>query len=240
MRRTAENLLLLLVGVSIATIAVTGAYTRYVKASMLWWLVAAATLVVTLAVSATVRDIRNRSKPHCHDHNDHPHRSGIAWLLIVPVVVLIFAVPPPLGARSAPPVATSFIVIPPNIFAQDFPPLPPDRATELSMREVLLRSVEAPNTLDGRPVTVIGFTLKQGDHTDLGRFVITCCVADAQLVRVHLDGDAVASAGPYPDNTWLSVEGTIRVGKHLAGRPTIPTVDVAHLTRIDPPDDPYA
>jgi uncharacterized membrane protein YcgQ (UPF0703/DUF1980 family) len=69
--------------------------------------------------------------------------------------------------------------------------------------------------------------------------MITCCVADAQLARLHLDGEAAASADTYPANTWLSVEGTVRVDKRVSGRPTVPTIDVANLAPIDAPDDPY-
>ena len=50
MRRETENIVLLLTGVSILMITVTGDYTRYVKPSMLPWLAAAGVLIAALAV----------------------------------------------------------------------------------------------------------------------------------------------------------------------------------------------
>ena len=49
MNREAENTLLLLVGVATAMITVTGAFTRYVKASMLPWLVISAVVTIHCA-----------------------------------------------------------------------------------------------------------------------------------------------------------------------------------------------
>ncbi len=56
--RETENALLLLIGVSTAIIAVSGAYTRYVKPGLLPYLVATAVLLIALALAAIVRDIR--------------------------------------------------------------------------------------------------------------------------------------------------------------------------------------
>ena len=242
MRRETENVLLLLVGISLAMIAITGAYIRYVKPSMLWWLAAAAALLIALSVSAGVRDVRNRHRRQGHDHDGHRHRSAIGWLLLVPIVVLIFATPPPLGAQSAraegP--APSLVVIPDDIYRHAFPPLPAERAPTLSLREVMARLThDSANSLDGRLITVIGFTLKRGDQTYLGRYVIVCCAADAQLLRLRLSGEAAAPASTYPDNTWLSVEGVVQGGERVAGRPSVPNMNVERLTPIDVPSDPY-
>ncbi len=54
MKRETENLLLLLVGVSIAMITVGGVFTRYVKPSLLPWLAATAVLLVVLALVTIV------------------------------------------------------------------------------------------------------------------------------------------------------------------------------------------
>ena len=108
MRRETENIVLLLTGVSIAMITLTGDYTRYVKPSMLPWLAAAGVLIIALAISAIVHDIRDGGRQHNHDHDDgHQHRAGIVWLLTIPIIVLIFVVPPALSARAVAPSVTT-------------------------------------------------------------------------------------------------------------------------------------
>ena len=68
MSRETENALLLLLGLATAIITITGVYTRYVKPSLLPWLAAVAVLLIVLALSAIVRDLRRgrtarRQKP---------------------------------------------------------------------------------------------------------------------------------------------------------------------------------
>ena len=85
-------------------VTVTGAYTRYVKTAMLPWLGASARVLIALALIAIARDIR---RGQAHEHGGHTHRNGIVWLLVVPVVLLIFVVPPALSARATTPATIS-------------------------------------------------------------------------------------------------------------------------------------
>src|ERR1700757_4060786 len=110
MSRETENAILLLVGISIAVIAVSGAFTRYVKPGLLPWLLASAVLLIVLALVAIIGDIRrggprtNGTEDESADHGQaHSHRAGIAWLLVVPVLVLIFVTPPALRPSAAAP-----------------------------------------------------------------------------------------------------------------------------------------
>ena len=238
MRRETENIVLLLTGVSIAMITITGDYTRYVKPSMLPWLAAAGVLIAALAVSAIVHDIRDGDRQHNHDHDDgHQHRAGIVWLLTIPIIVLIFVVPPALSARA---VAPSVTAVSNSALRRPFPPLPPERAPTVPLPQVLMRiATDSSDTLDGRLITVTGFTMKDGDRTDLARIVIICCAADAQLARIRLTGPAAASAANHPENTWLSVEGTIPNGQRITGTSSVPAMQVNRVTPIDPPRTPY-
>ena len=105
MSRETENTVLLLVGISMAMISVSGAFIRYVKPGLLPWLVASAVLLVGLAFVAIIGDIRRgapRTSEGPGDHGQtHSHRPVIAWSLVVPIVVLIFITPPAL--RPQPP-----------------------------------------------------------------------------------------------------------------------------------------
>jgi uncharacterized repeat protein (TIGR03943 family) len=232
--RETENALLLLVGLSIGIITVTGAYTRYVKPSLLPWLAAAAALIILLALVAIVRDMRSGAP----DRNDdgHTHRSAVAWLVAVPIVVLTFIVPPAIAARA---VSTTVIEVSPDVLRHPYPPLPAGHAPTVSVPEVLMRvAYDTAGTLD-RMITVTGFTHKDGGRTDLARVVIRCCAADAWLARIRLGGPAAADAARLPDSTWVSVEGKVPPGQGDTDSSTPPLMEVVRVVRIDPPANPY-
>jgi uncharacterized repeat protein (TIGR03943 family) len=234
MSRGTQNALLLLVGLSIGVMLTKGSYLHYVKPSLLPWLIAAAVVLVALAVAAIVRDLR-----HAPDDTDdeHRHRPWLVWLLLVPIALTVFVVPPPLGAHGAAPEAVAAI----EPQKRAFPPLPAGRAPTVSIPDVLMRAAtDSTNSLDGRLVTLTGFTMKYPDSTDLARVVIVCCAADAQLARIHLSGPAVAAAAGYPEDTWLRVEGTVVPGSSAAATNYIPTVAVSSVKRIEKPANTYA
>ena len=82
---------------------------------------------------------------------------------------------------------------------------------------------DSAGTLRDRLVTVTGFTMKDGNHLALGRVVIICCAADAQLARIDLDGPAAAAVDGLPDGTWLRVEGKVPVVQTDSTSRTSPT-----------------
>lgn len=230
MRRETENTLLLIVGIALVMVTITGAYTRYVKPAMLPWLAISAAIVIALALVSIARDIR-RGGPD-HEHTGHTHRGGIVWLLVVPVVMLIFVVPPALSARAATPATVTT--------AQSFPALPGGTSPTVSLPELLMRiAVGKVGGLDGRQVTTTGFTMRDGGRVYLAKIVIVCCAADAQLARLQLSGPAAPSAAALPENTWLRVEGTVPPGQTYSGTSSIPTLEVSSVVRIDPPANTY-
>ncbi|OBI83355.1 TIGR03943 family protein [Mycobacterium sp. 1245805.9] len=239
MTRETENTVLLVVGISIVMITITGEFTRYVKPGLLPWLVASAVLLIGLALLAMLRDIR-RGGPRVTDGVDehghaHSHSRGIVWLLVVPIVALCFVTPPALRPSAAAPSATS---VSNDVLNRAFPPIPPGRAPELSLPEVLMREAQdTTGSLKGRPITVTGFVLNEAQGVDLGRVVIICCAADAQLARIHLGGPAAAQATGLPDNTWVRVEGEVQ--PRQPNSPKIPTLQATSVTRVDAPANPY-
>jgi uncharacterized repeat protein (TIGR03943 family) len=233
--RDTENALLLLAGLSIGIITVTGAFTHYVKPSLLPWLAASAVLIILLALVAIVRGFRHGSPVDSFD--GHTHRSATAWLLIVPIIVLAFIVPPPIGPRSA---GATVVEVSTDVLRQPYPPLPAERAPTVPLSNVVSRATwDTAGTLDGRLITVKGFTLKEDNHVDLAQVVMLCCAADARVVRLRLGGPAASQAASFPDQTWLGVEGIVHPGeKDASGRRTH-ILAVSKVTRIDPPDNPY-
>ncbi|OBB90263.1 TIGR03943 family protein [Mycobacterium sp. 852002-40037_SCH5390672] len=242
MSRETENTVLLLVGISIAVIAVSGSFTRYVKPGLLLWLAFSAVLLIGLALVAIIGDIRRggpRTDDATGDHgHEHSHRAGIVWLLVVPVLVLMFVSPPALRPSAAAPSVSS---VSNDVLNRSFPPLPPGRSPEVSLPEVLMREAhDTTGSLKNRSITVTAFVLNEAQGVDLGRVVIICCAADAQLARIHLRGPAAGGAAGLPDNTWLRVEGQVTPATRQPNSDAIPTLQAAVVTRIDAPPNPYA
>ena len=236
MSRETENVLLLLVGLSGVMIVLTGTYTRYVKASLMPWLLAGAVVIALLAAAAIIRDIR-RGGP-TDRHGEHHHRSRMVWLLVVPVIVLTFIKPPPIGAKAA---ETTVTPVSAGASHRPFPPLPAGRAPEVALPDVLMRvAQDSAGTLDGRLITVRGFTMRDGDRVDLARVVIICCAADAQLARIRLGGPAAAQAAAYPEDSWLRVEGEVPSGQNDPTSRSLPELTVHSLTPIAAPPNTYA
>ncbi|HEX5254799.1 MAG TPA: TIGR03943 family protein [Mycobacterium sp.] len=238
MSRETENIVLLLVGTSIGAIIVSGAFTRYVKPGLLPWLAASALLLIALALFAIIRDVR-RGGPRPSDCSEaHSHRTGIVWLLVVPVLILIVVSPPALRPSAAAPSVTT--VSNAVLNRVPFAPLPPGNAPEVSLPEVLEREVQdSTGSLTNRSITVTGFVLSEAQGVDLARIVITCCAADAQLARIHLRGPAAIHAAGLPDNTWLRVEGRVEPLIGQSNYLMIPTLEATMVMRIDTPANPY-
>jgi putative membrane protein len=236
MSRGTQNTFVLLVGLSALVMAIKGTYLHFVKPSLLLWLVAAAVVLIVLAVASIVRDLRDAPDAPDADEHGHRHRPWLVWLLLVPIALTTFVVPPPLGARAAPEAVA--VTTPPK---RAFPPLPAGRAPTVSIPDVVMRAAaDSTNSLDRRLITLAGFTVKYPEGTDLGRVVIVCCAADAQLARIHLSGAAAAEAAGYPEDTWLQVEGNVVPGTSTASTNFIPTIAVSRVTRIDKPANTYA
>jgi uncharacterized repeat protein (TIGR03943 family) len=233
MSRSTQNAVLLLVGLSTLVMVIKGSYLNYVKPSLLPWLIAAAVVLIGLAVAAIVRDVRAGE-----GHDGHRHNPWLVWLLLVPIAMTAFVVPPPLGASDATP-----DVVPsaqPNARPRAFPPLPAGRAPTVSIPEILTRARnDSSNSLDRRLITTTGFTLKYSDGTYLSRVIIICCAADARLARIHLSGPAVAEAEGYPEDTWLEVQGMVLPETATAATNYIPTINVSSVKRIEKPANTY-
>lgn len=237
MTHTTQNTLLLLIGLATAVMLAKGTYLHYVKPSLLPWLIAAASVLVVLGLTAVLRDLRNAGAQHDPGETSHRHRNWLCWLLLIPVAMVAFIVPPPLDGRgaTASPVAASAPAL------RAFPPLPPGQAPAMSLPDVVMRAAaDSAHTLDGRSITLSGFTMHYPDGVYLARVVIVCCAADAQLARMRLDGPATPSAAELPEETWIKVIGQIRPGSSVPANNFIPTLTTNSVTRIDKPANTYA
>jgi putative membrane protein len=85
---------------------------------------------------------------------------------------------------------------------------------------------------------VIGFVyhdprLSEGQFM-VGRFTITCCVADALAVGMVV---AWPEAKDLPDNHWVRVQGAVQTV--LLDGQTLPLIDAETVEIIPEPQQPY-
>jgi uncharacterized repeat protein (TIGR03943 family) len=250
MSRAAQNFILLLIGAAVLKISLDGTFLRYVKSALQPYLIVSGSALLLLAVVAIVGDIRGDHDRHDDDH--HPGRPQ--WLLLAPVAALLIVVPPALGATSVQSgvTARASIAEPVAAAASDngkfpFAPLPPGDAPLIRMYDLINRaSYDSSGELDRRSITVQGFLIHtdedgsdrlDGSHDglDLARVVITCCVADAQTLRIHLDG----SVTPLPDDTWVSVQGKAVPNSATEADDMTPTLSVTEMHTIPAPARVY-
>jgi uncharacterized repeat protein (TIGR03943 family) len=84
---------------------------------------------------------------------------------------------------------------------------------------------------EGRPVELIGFVSDTGQTFTLSRFYITCCVADAVPIGVHVS--AGRRGAQLDKDDWIDVTGVLARGHREW------VVKALRIEHIKPPSDPY-
>jgi uncharacterized repeat protein (TIGR03943 family) len=208
--RRSQAAVLFLVGAMALYLGGSDAALAYVKAGLQPLLVASGAILMGLGVAAALWYRREQD-------GHQPHGPRVAWLLTLPPLALVLIAPPALGAFAAsrqatlpPPTNQTSPTDQPAAGADQalFPPLIPPgdgAAVPLTLAEYMVRDYEAPHTLAGARIRLVGFVTPQlgGDGYLLTRFAINCCAADATALKVTIHGDPV----PRAPDTWLEVEG---------------------------------
>jgi uncharacterized repeat protein (TIGR03943 family) len=225
--RTAQAVLLFLVGGVLIHAGSTDLFLRYVKAGLRPLLLVAGVVLVAAAV-ATVWYAWRRSRRDGH------REPWISWLLVLPVFALVLAAPPALGAYSA--MRTGTALAPPFAFRD----LPAGNPVQLTVTDYADRAVfDHGQSLGGRTVTITGFVAFDDSGTPyLVRMVLNCCAADAQPVKVGLDGQIPPVLQP---DSWLEVTGayTAEQIKDPVNGGAIPFIDVKDARPVGVPAEPY-
>ncbi|MEU6346214.1 TIGR03943 family protein [Streptomyces sp. NPDC046977] len=247
MKRNLQVLLLLLTGAGLLHITVfTDLYLRYVQPGLRPLLIASAVVLTILGVVSAARDgfpftrhsghdghMQDQDRGHDVSHG-HDHTSGplIAWLLYVPALILILFAPPALGSYTAARDDARASVA----GAGGFPALPGTGTITLSLSEFSSRAVwDTSSSLQGRTVRLTGFVTPGDDGIwYLSRLLVSCCAADARVLKVRIH-----AAAPPPADSWATVTGTW----HPEGKPGTdsanPSLDALRVQRVDAPANPY-
>ncbi len=250
MNKETQSIVTGMLGGLLVSITLSGRFTSYVKPGFKPVLLSAGALLMVIAVVSLILVLRDDSKRPVnsgdHDeagHDGHQHGTRAPWLILVPVLVLLFVAPPALGADAAsrgiscgtpPPAGTTY----PSRRTEVSEPLPAGNPVLLTMQEFVQRSLyDSSYSTVSSDVRVIAFIAESpcdDNGYSLVRLKIACCAADAFALRTHVD-----AAPPYPANTW--VEATIRAVKDTGDQSDnyVPSATVIVMTTIPQPADPY-
>lgn len=95
-----------------------------------------------------------------------------------------------------------------------------------------------PLTLVNESADVTGFIYHdprlKADQFLLGRYAVTCCIADATAIGITINW---ANSAALENNSWVRVQGEIQVGQ-LEGQ-KVPVIQADQVIPIQEPDQPY-
>lgn len=221
----------------------TDLYLRYVKPGMRPMLIASGALLLVLGTAEAWSYWRSKGGHeygapdsegggHGHDHSTTPR---VAWLLLLPVLSLLFYAPPTLGAYTASRAEPKAVA---QVEEQDdFEPLPATSPLPMTLTDFTERvQQDRKRAIKGRSVQLTGFVtpVKGGDGWELTRIIFTCCAADAQSVKVRVHGAPALKA-----DTWVAVTGTWHPGGTLGTSSAPAALDASAVKKIDRPVNYY-
>ncbi|MFD7169797.1 TIGR03943 family putative permease subunit [Streptomyces violascens] len=237
MKKLLPAVLLALIGSALLRISLlSDLYLRYVKEGLRPLLIASGVVLIVLGLAAALRT-RERSRQASHGRDEsqeheegHGHAHSVAgpktaWLLALPAVMLLLFAPPGLGSYTVARDGSGAVAR-----RTTFAPLPAVSPLPLSLGDFTSRAVwDEKGSLKGRTLRLTGF-VAPGNATawQLSRIVVSCCAADARVLKVEVHGIAAP-----PADSWVTVTGTWRPAAKA------PALDATGIERIAQPTNPY-
>lgn len=219
MTRTAADVVTATILLALAAVAtrllVTRDYLTYVRPVMAPFLGLSVAFLLFLA-GWTLRNAL-RGPPRGHP----AHLPTVAWLLLLPVVIIGVIAPQSLGAFTA--ARSSGTTPPPPVDTGGYLPLPVGNPLGVPLDVYAERAAYGGGaTLAGRRFSMVGFVGPgPGDTWYLTRLQIRCCAADALPLRVLAVG-----ANPQTAGIWVQATGSyLPVGADQTARLQVETVE---------------
>jgi uncharacterized repeat protein (TIGR03943 family) len=227
---------ILAVGLLALWMGATNAMLKYLKPSMRPWVLLAAVTLIALGVYGLVRG-RGEGRD---EHGGHEHRLRIAWLLTLPVIVIILFGTEALGVYAAQQASASLPPYSFNLaaFAQSEGGGVPDLQTSDVVNG--MKSAANRQYLYSHDVRLVGFVTAVGKYGSgtfvLTHYLIACCAADAYPLELGM----VGAGDVPPEGKWVQV--VARVERRLHEPPSdfvAAMMTVKSLKRIKAPSSPY-
>ena len=224
--------LVLLLATIVFTMTISGSFRNYLQEWLGPWLLASAVAMGALSLW-TLLDVTDTIAGLKGNTHEHGFPKSVVFLLL-PALLFALSAPASLGANAASSTATKSRSSSSDLI--EFPPLSADSVTEMSVQDFEDRyTFGDPKLLVERPVRLLGFVAKQSTLPEgqwsVNRFRIYCCVADASLFTVPVEG----VARPEGDDVWVEVEGVI----NLDASEEHPVLTASRVKVIQQPEDPY-
>lgn len=196
--------------------------------------------------SAAAEEAHEQEHSHVHVH-DHSHTlswGGIA-IIALPIVLGLATPPQPLGAAALAnrdvTLSMNESALPVGLRNREKSPL--DKTIMDWWQEFRIATATSQGTWQqefiDQAVRVSGFVYKDeqygNDHFLVTRFVVSCCVADANVLGLLVN---TPDAATFVDDQWVEVEG-----KFIANQPvdgwSMPIISAHSINPIDVPNQPY-
>ncbi len=242
MWQMARSLVLATMGLFLLTRLTTNTILFYINARFvgLTALAGIGLIVVALALGIAWRSAAP-TPPHQVSRRPGLARPFNAWLslLLVALPALLgWLIPPrPLGAAALSNREVSLAAL----TSVSVPHL--TQVTSPANKNILdwlieFRRVDDPAAFVGREATVLGFVYRderfRPDTFMVGRFIVSCCVADADPIGLIVRSQ---EASLLPVDQWVEVSGVFELG-NFEGEAVAVLVAQA-IERTDPPSQPY-
>ena len=248
--RTFQGLVLAALGLFLLSKLWDGSILLYINQRFVWLVVFAAIGLVILSQvilqnRVPARDVESETHDHAghdHKHEDHDHATVSGWnlwWLALPVLLGLLVPARPLGTSA---LATRGITTSAPLNARGSSTsisleLPSAERTVLDWNRTINYASD-PFQYNGEPVDVTGFVyhdprLQEGEFL-VGRFTLTCCVADAFAIGMVVLWPAGTD---LPDNSWVRVQRTFEVTEEDGQR--TPTIQAQTVEQIPEPPQPY-
>lgn len=214
-------------------------------------------IVGLVFVAISYRPVGRRQQPtdehdhehdHGHDHHDHGAHGGhdhrLTWagvtLVLLPIVLGVVVPPQPLGAAAISNrevnVTSSGSALPAAVRAAA------DKNAvdkhQLDWLNTFAGSAHPAEDFAGQPVDVVGFVFRDerfaADQFMVTRFVVSCCVADANVAGMVVQWPETAA---LTADQWVRVRGVLAPGQ--LGERTLPVVVADAITPAEAPQQPY-
>jgi putative membrane protein len=220
-------------------------YTRVASGAVLFYINQRFTVLTMLtAFGLMILGLSYYYRPQPDQAGATADRSGadVSWLglliVVLPVILGLLIPPSPLGAAA---VANREINLGTLSFtAANNSAVSLIPSTERNILDWLsdFQRTPDPATFNGQEVKLVGFVYRDGRFAPqtfmVGRFIVSCCVADAAPVGLIVQWPESAA---LIDNQWVEVTGRLQAGE-FDGR-AMPLLIAETVTLVPAPAQPY-